>query len=156
PLVSQRRRFTRSSSMMAICAAGPPNAVKPSRRKYRASCPRVARTGTSAERTLSLIVPFSLPHFSGLAREFVFACLEPGKSNILPQMHPQARISRREFALALGAGLLPRLRPPAAAPEFKALDHFEFYVSDVEKSRDLFVRLFGNTVLKGRTSSKRY
>ena len=33
--VSQRRRGTTSSSIIAICAAGPPNAVVPSRRKSR-------------------------------------------------------------------------------------------------------------------------
>ena len=42
----------------------------------------------------------------------------------------------------------------AATPEFAALDHIEFYVSNVEKSRDLFVRIFGNT-LKNR-NGKRY
>src|SRR5262249_9609642 len=39
--------------------------------------------------------------------------------------------------------------------EFSALDHIEFYVSNVEKSRDFFVRAFGNTLLRNRTG-KRY
>src|SRR5712691_877538 len=37
--VSHRRRVTTSSFIMAIWAAGPPNAVKPSRRKSRVSSP---------------------------------------------------------------------------------------------------------------------
>jgi catechol 2,3-dioxygenase-like lactoylglutathione lyase family enzyme len=42
----------------------------------------------------------------------------------------------------------------AAEPGFAALDHIEFYTSDVERSRDFFVRIFGNT-LKIR-GTKRY
>src|SRR6266702_6714283 len=35
---TQARRRTNSSSIIAICAAGPPNAIVPSRRKERAIC----------------------------------------------------------------------------------------------------------------------
>jgi catechol 2,3-dioxygenase-like lactoylglutathione lyase family enzyme len=39
-------------------------------------------------------------------------------------------------------------------PEFAALDHVEFYVSDAEKSRDFFLRVFGATLrMRG---AKRY
>src|SRR5258706_6941702 len=41
---SQRRRVTTSSSMSAICAAGPPNAVNPSFKKSRATSPSRARS----------------------------------------------------------------------------------------------------------------
>src|ERR1700678_102620 len=40
---SHRRRRTISFSMIAMCAAGPPKAVKPSRRKSAASSARLAR-----------------------------------------------------------------------------------------------------------------
>jgi catechol 2,3-dioxygenase-like lactoylglutathione lyase family enzyme len=42
----------------------------------------------------------------------------------------------------------------APAPEFGGLDHIEFYVSNVEKSRDFYVRIFSRT-LKNR-GAKRY
>jgi hypothetical protein len=41
--LSQRRRFTTSSRIIAMCAAGPPNAVAPSRRKSSPSSPREVR-----------------------------------------------------------------------------------------------------------------
>jgi len=40
------------------------------------------------------------------------------------------------------------------APEFSGLDHIEFYVSNIEKSRDFFVRVFGNALLN--RNNKRY
>ncbi len=66
-------------------------------------------------------------------------------------------MNRREVLGLFGAGMLSAGRPgtQASAPEFSALDHIEFYVSSVERSRDFFVRVFGNTLLKGRTN-KRY
>ena len=67
------------------------------------------------------------------------------------------RLIRRREALGLfGAGLFAgrELAAQSQEPEFGALDHIEFYVSDVEKSRDFFVRIFGNT-LKSR-GAKRY
>jgi catechol 2,3-dioxygenase-like lactoylglutathione lyase family enzyme len=64
-------------------------------------------------------------------------------------------LSRRDLLRMLPAALLVRQIPAAPAePEFAALDHIEFYVSDVEKSRDFFVRIFGRD-LRVR-SGKRY
>jgi catechol 2,3-dioxygenase-like lactoylglutathione lyase family enzyme len=49
--------------------------------------------------------------------------------------------------LFAGAFLLPRsVGAQNVEPDFLALDHIEFYVSNVEKSRDFFVRVFGNTL----------
>jgi catechol 2,3-dioxygenase-like lactoylglutathione lyase family enzyme len=54
-----------------------------------------------------------------------------------------------------GAGLMAgTLAAQVEEPQFAALDHVEFYVSNAEKSRDFFVRIFGNT-LKNR-GAKRY
>jgi catechol 2,3-dioxygenase-like lactoylglutathione lyase family enzyme len=65
-------------------------------------------------------------------------------------------LSRRQALGFLGM-LAPRLlHAQAARLEFAAIDHVEFYVSDVDKSRDFFVRLFGNTVLKNAAGSKKY
>src|SRR5438034_6627668 len=64
-------------------------------------------------------------------------------------------IGRREFLGLIAAGLAtPRRLAAQPQPEFAGLDHIEFYVSNVEKSRDFFVRIFGNT-LKSR-AAKRY
>ena len=65
-------------------------------------------------------------------------------------------MNRREMMGLFGAGALA-VRQTAAqepAPAFSALDHIEFYVSSVEKSRDFFVRVFGNTLLN--RNNKRY
>jgi catechol 2,3-dioxygenase-like lactoylglutathione lyase family enzyme len=64
--------------------------------------------------------------------------------------------SRREVCRLLPVALLSPglLSPQSSDPEFAALDHIEFYVSNVEKSRDFFVRVFGNTLrMRG---AKRY
>jgi len=65
-------------------------------------------------------------------------------------------MNRREllglFGVGVIAGRMPGLQDQALA--FSALDHIEFYVSDIEKSRDFFVRVFGNT-LRMR-NNKRY
>jgi len=65
-------------------------------------------------------------------------------------------MSRRKMLSLTGAGLLAARNAlgQGQEPEFAGLDHIEFYVSDVEKSRDFFVRIFGNT-LKNR-APKRY
>src|SRR5713101_468651 len=47
--VSHCRRRTVSSSIIAMCAAGPPNAVKPSRRNSSATSRSRARSGTPAQ-----------------------------------------------------------------------------------------------------------
>jgi catechol 2,3-dioxygenase-like lactoylglutathione lyase family enzyme len=71
-------------------------------------------------------------------------------------MHNNSRIGRREMLGLFGAGFVAsrQLGAQVAEPEFTALDHIEFYVSNAEKSRDFFVRIFGNT-LKNR-GAKRY
>jgi catechol 2,3-dioxygenase-like lactoylglutathione lyase family enzyme len=66
-------------------------------------------------------------------------------------------LNRRELLGVFAAGLLPRV--PAFAVqadelEFAGLDRVEFYVSNVEKSRDFFVSIFGS-MLKNR-NGKRY
>lgn len=66
------------------------------------------------------------------------------------------RLTRRELCGLLPAALLTSTWLPAQSgePEFAALDHVEFYVSNVEKSRDFFLRIFGNTLrMRG---AKRY
>jgi catechol 2,3-dioxygenase-like lactoylglutathione lyase family enzyme len=64
-------------------------------------------------------------------------------------------MNRRDLLEYFGAGILTaRLTMQDALPAFSALDHIEFYVSNVEKSRDFFVRIFGNT-LRNR-NNKRY
>ena len=65
-------------------------------------------------------------------------------------------MNRRDLLGFFGAGALILRRPGAEdqKPAFSALDHIEFYVSNVEKSRDFFVRIFGNT-LRSR-NNKRY
>src|SRR4051812_2716965 len=67
-------------------------------------------------------------------------------------------MNRREMLASVGAGIasVRTLLAQQQKPEFTALDHIEFYVSDVEKSRDFFVKIFGNTLLKNRTAAKRY
>ena len=66
------------------------------------------------------------------------------------------RISRRALLRLAGIGLLSNrsLSAQDEEPRFASLDHIEFYVSDVLKSRDFFARIFGTT-LKVRTP-KRY
>src|SRR6185369_13661239 len=65
-------------------------------------------------------------------------------------------MNRREMLGLVGAGVLVVRRPglQEQAPQFSALDHIEFYVSNVEKSRDFFVRIFGNALLS--RNNKRY
>lgn len=67
-------------------------------------------------------------------------------------------LSRRRAFGVLGAGLMaPRLLDGQTQRlNFVAIDHIEFYVSNVDRSRDFFVRLFGYTVLRNSTASKRY
>lgn len=65
-------------------------------------------------------------------------------------------ITRRELMQLFGAGFLFRsaLSTQIEEPQFAGLDRIEFYVSNVEKSRDFFVAIFGNT-LRNR-NGKRY
>jgi catechol 2,3-dioxygenase-like lactoylglutathione lyase family enzyme len=66
------------------------------------------------------------------------------------------QVTRRELFLLLGAGALSSraLIAQDQAPQFTALDHFEFYVSDGEKARDFYTKIFGNTLLM--RGAKRY
>jgi catechol 2,3-dioxygenase-like lactoylglutathione lyase family enzyme len=68
------------------------------------------------------------------------------------------RLTRRAALYAIGAGVLAAARPSAqdASLEFDAIDHIEFYVSQVERSRDFFAAVFGNTLLKNASASKNY
>ena len=65
-------------------------------------------------------------------------------------------MNRRELLGLFGAGMITASQAVAQqpAPAFSALDHIEFYVSNVEKSRDFFVNVFGNTLLS--RNNKRY
>jgi catechol 2,3-dioxygenase-like lactoylglutathione lyase family enzyme len=53
-------------------------------------------------------------------------------------------MTRREALRILPALLVAPQLSAQAGPDFALLDHIEFYVSDVEESRDFFVRVFGN------------
>jgi catechol 2,3-dioxygenase-like lactoylglutathione lyase family enzyme len=66
--------------------------------------------------------------------------------------------TRREALCAIGAALFAAARPSAQAGslEFDGIDHVEFYVSQVERTRDFFASVFGNTVLKNATAAKNY
>jgi catechol 2,3-dioxygenase-like lactoylglutathione lyase family enzyme len=68
----------------------------------------------------------------------------------------QLFLSRRDLlALFAAAAVRPeRLAAQTQELEFSALDHIEFYVSNVEKSRDFYARVFGDT-LRNR-GAKRY
>ena len=67
-------------------------------------------------------------------------------------------LTRREALYAIGAGVFAAARPSAqdASFEFDAIDHVEFYVSQVERSRDFFAAVFGTTLLKNASASKSY
>jgi catechol 2,3-dioxygenase-like lactoylglutathione lyase family enzyme len=67
-------------------------------------------------------------------------------------------MDRRSVLALLGAGVLSAPRSVAAdAPlRFTRLDHVEFWASDVEKSRDFYARVFGNTVMKNNKTTRRY
>ena len=68
------------------------------------------------------------------------------------------RATRREAIWAIGAGMLGAARPRAqgASLAFTAVDHIEFYVSQVERTRDFFAAVFGATLLKNVSASKSY
>jgi catechol 2,3-dioxygenase-like lactoylglutathione lyase family enzyme len=66
-------------------------------------------------------------------------------------------MNRRDALKAVAAGLMAAREAAAQGegePDFIGLDHIEFYVSNVESSRDLFARIFGDT-LRNR-NGKRY
>ena len=66
--------------------------------------------------------------------------------------------TRREALCAIGAALFSAVRPSAQAGplEFDGIDHVEFYVSQVERTRDFFASVFGNTVLRNASAAKNY
>src|SRR5690606_18825306 len=53
--LSQRRRSTSSSCMMAICPAGPPKLMNPSLSQKRSACQKGTGGGVSVERVESLM-----------------------------------------------------------------------------------------------------
>jgi catechol 2,3-dioxygenase-like lactoylglutathione lyase family enzyme len=65
-------------------------------------------------------------------------------------------MNRRELLGMFGASVfaLRSFAAQADEPQFAGLDRIEFYVSNVEKSRDFYVRVFGNTLKK--RNEKRY
>jgi catechol 2,3-dioxygenase-like lactoylglutathione lyase family enzyme len=71
--------------------------------------------------------------------------------------HDDFRISRRtavKMTLSvLGTGALRAADQP---PHFTALDHVEFFVSDIQKSVAFYARIFGNTVMKNTKTTRRY
>jgi catechol 2,3-dioxygenase-like lactoylglutathione lyase family enzyme len=68
------------------------------------------------------------------------------------------RLTRREALYVIGAGMFPAAHPFAqeASLEFDAVDHIEFYVSQVERTRNFFASVFGNTLLKNVSAAKSY
>jgi catechol 2,3-dioxygenase-like lactoylglutathione lyase family enzyme len=68
------------------------------------------------------------------------------------------RLTRREVLYVIGAGMFSAARPSAqeASLELDAVDHVEFYVSQVERTRNFFATVFGNTLLKNVSAAKSY
>jgi catechol 2,3-dioxygenase-like lactoylglutathione lyase family enzyme len=68
------------------------------------------------------------------------------------------RLTRREALSAIGMGMCAAARPFAqsAVPEFDGVDHVEFYVSQVERTRTFFAAVFGGTLLRNASASKSY
>jgi catechol 2,3-dioxygenase-like lactoylglutathione lyase family enzyme len=58
----------------------------------------------------------------------------------------------------IGAGMFSAARPSAqeASLDFDAVDHVEFYVSQVERTRNFFATVFGSTLLKNASAAKSY
>src|SRR5207237_9194744 len=67
-------------------------------------------------------------------------------------------LTRRDALCAIGAGMFSVVHPSAqeASLQFDAVDHIEFYVSQVERTRDFFARVFDSTILKNASASKNY
>lgn len=68
------------------------------------------------------------------------------------------KLTRREALGAIGAGMLSAARVPAqdAMLEFTAIDHLEFYVSQVTRTRDFFAAVCGNALLRNASAAKSY
>jgi len=67
------------------------------------------------------------------------------------------RLTRREALYFVGAAALSAARTSAqeAALEFDGIDHVEFYVSQVQRTRDFLAAVFGPTVLVNATAAKK-
>lgn len=69
------------------------------------------------------------------------------------------KIGRRAALSLLGAGTWAVRRTAAATDpvlHFNAVDHVEFWASNVENSAAFYARIFGNTVLKNNKTPRRY
>ena len=68
------------------------------------------------------------------------------------------RPTRREALSAIAIGMVAAVRSYAqeAPLEFDAVDHVEFYVSQVERTRNFFASVFGGTLLRNASASKSY
>jgi catechol 2,3-dioxygenase-like lactoylglutathione lyase family enzyme len=70
---------------------------------------------------------------------------------------PFHQIGRREALRMLGAGVLAaRITRGEEGLRFSALDHLEFFVSDIQKSLGIYTRVFGNAVWKNNRTARRY
>lgn len=56
--------------------------------------------------------------------------------------------------LSLGLGALPLRAQPA--PDYVAIDHVEFFVTDLERSLDFYTELFGSELWKNNQTPRRY
>jgi catechol 2,3-dioxygenase-like lactoylglutathione lyase family enzyme len=66
-------------------------------------------------------------------------------------------MDRRTALALLSAGAWAAHLSAADSPlRFTGLDHVEFWASDIEKSRDFYARVFGNTVMKNNKTTRRY
>lgn len=69
--------------------------------------------------------------------------------------HP--RIDRRTAVkLTLGMLAIGARRASAAEPQFTAIDHIEYVVSDIQKSVAFYGRIFGSAVMKNNRTTRRY
>jgi len=68
------------------------------------------------------------------------------------------RLTRREALYAVGLTMFSAAHASAqgAAFEFDGIDHVEFYVSQVERTRNFFAAVFGNTLLRNASLDKSY
>jgi catechol 2,3-dioxygenase-like lactoylglutathione lyase family enzyme len=68
------------------------------------------------------------------------------------------RFTRREALYAVGATVWSAALASAqdATLAFDGIDHVEFYVSDIERARNFFAAVFGNTLLKNVSAAKSY
>ena len=66
-------------------------------------------------------------------------------------------INRRHAMHLLGAGAFAwRIARPEASLRFDALDHLEFFVSDIQRSLAFYTKVFGNQLWKNNRTARRY